>query len=194
MSVIFIDNDWEDDNLSLDDFLSINDLEDKMDYDFDINDDVKKIITSDFLNIQDLTLKKIKLDWKLKIKNNNILFFYYKSYKLWAIEFWEENEETIILDYIWNKNANKKNFEWKIQWLENWHKDLVWIFDPSFYVEWLWEYMIEEFVKFSKDKWYKKVKVMIWSDWLFNIIQKMDKKWFIKNLETDSDKHTTFNI
>jgi hypothetical protein len=62
MSDIFIDNDWEDDNLSLDDFLSINDLEDKMDYDFDINDDVKKIITSDFLNIQDLTLKKIKLD------------------------------------------------------------------------------------------------------------------------------------
>lgn len=194
MDNIFIDNDWEDDDLDLEDFLSIPNLDKKIDYDFDFKENIKKIITPPILSIEDLTLAQIKLDLELKIKDNTILFFYYKWIKLWAIEFWEENNETIILDYIWNKNANKVHFEWKIQWLLNWHKKLVWIFNPNFYIPWLWQYMVEEFINFSKNKWYKSIKVMIWSDWLFKIVNKMNKNWLIKDLKTDSDKHTIFNI
>jgi hypothetical protein len=54
--------------------------------------------------------------------------------------------------------------------------------------------MVEEFINFSKNKWYKSIKVMIWSDWLFKIVNKMNKNWLIKDLKTDSDKHTIFNI
>jgi hypothetical protein len=78
MDNIFIDNDWEDDDLDLEDFLSIPNLDKKIDYDFDFKENIKKIITPPILSIEDLTLAQIKLDLELKIKDNTILFFYYK--------------------------------------------------------------------------------------------------------------------
>lgn len=195
---MYLDEDFiDDDNLSLDAFLKIPDIDNKINNTYEYKSDVQeKVKYSIITNINDIDLKWIISKCIIKNKNDECLFFYYNWIKIWAIEYWvdETSGDTIILDYIWNLNSKKSDFEWKLKWLLNWHKKLLWNFNINFYVNWLWNYMITEFIKFSKNKWFKKVKVMIWSDWLKKILNRKAYNLDILNLYTDSDKHTTFDI
>lgn len=194
---MYLDDDFIGDDLSLEDFLQISDIDDKVNSTYLYKDEVQdKVKCSISQNIADINLNWIINECILKNKNDEYLFFYYNWIKIWAIEYWVDNtnNDTIILDYIWNLNSKKSDFEWKLQWLLNWHKKLLWNFNTNFHVDWLWNYMIDEFIKFAKNKWFKKVKVMIWSDWLEKILNRKADKSYILNLYTDSDKHTTFEI
>ena len=161
------------------------------------------LVDIDFLNFpkKEVVLRVDKLidnelsNIKLDFSESNLIYFRLNNRKIWAIEYWEEEEyeNTIILDFIWNKNAFKKDFTRKNICLMDWYKDLLWRIDEDFYLEWLWEFMIKEFIVFSKENNYKFIKIMIWHDSLFKTINKLKEKEILKDFYTE-DWITTMEL